>query len=39
MTFWDSDFANRIKGTDGSIFGPFKKHKDTLPIFNSDICR
>lgn len=39
LPFWDSDLANQIQGSDGSLFGPFKTKKDTLYVFNSDVCR
>jgi len=32
-------FCNMINGTDGSVFAPFVKKENVLPIFVSDICR
>lgn len=39
QTKWSSDHCNRIYGTDGSQFPPFRSKKDRLPIFGADICR
>jgi hypothetical protein len=34
-----NSYCNQINGTDGSIFAPFVKKENILPIFVSDICR
>ena len=39
LPFWDSDLANRIKGSDGSMHGPFKTSHNSLHIFSPDLCR
>ena len=39
MHKWGSDVCNRIYGTDGAQYPPFRSKKDKLPIFNIDVCR
>lgn len=36
---WSSDTCNRIYGTDGAQFPPFRSKGERLPIFAPDLCR
>ncbi len=39
MPFWYSDQANAINGSDGVLFGPDRKKRESLDVFNPDMCR
>jgi len=39
LNFWDSETANMINGTDGSVYGPFRTKDQVLYSFNSGMCR
>lgn len=39
MNKWSSDSCNKIYGTDGAQFPPFRSKSDKLPIYTPDICR
>ena len=39
MSKWSKDECNKIVGTDGAQFPPFRQKSDRLPIFAADICR
>ena len=39
LDYWSLIDANKIKGSDGTIFPPNIKSKETLPIFSADFCR
>lgn len=39
MNKWSSEFCNRVFGTDGAQFPPFRSKTDRLPIFAADLCR
>lgn len=39
MNKWGTDYCNRIFGTDGAQFPPFRSKRDKLPIFTADLCR
>lgn len=34
-----SDKCNRLRGTDGTIFAPFMRHKQGLWSFSAQLCR
>jgi len=36
---WRNEYCDRIYGTDGAQFPPFRSKKDRLPIFTPDLCR
>lgn len=36
---WTGDTCNQLMGTDGSAFHPKVKRKETLYLFNVDLCR
>jgi len=39
LSIWNTDYANMINGTDGSMFSPFINESSRLYVFQSDICR
>ncbi|CAH8470202.1 unnamed protein product [Schistosoma turkestanicum] len=39
LSYWTTETANMINGTDGTLFHPFITKNDTPYIFASDICR
>lgn len=39
QTVWSTDSCNKIYGTDGAQFPPFRSKTDKLAIFTPDICR
>jgi len=39
LDYWGSGYANKIQGTDGSIFHPNVEADETLFMFSGDICR
>lgn len=39
MDFWEGDECNAIRGTESSIFPPFKPKEDGIWAFESAICR
>ncbi|KAI1296612.1 Scavenger receptor class B member 1 [Halotydeus destructor] len=39
MDKWSSDECNKVHGSDGSQFPPFRMKKEKLPIFGADLCR
>ncbi|XP_038056908.1 platelet glycoprotein 4-like isoform X2 [Patiria miniata] len=39
LSFWSSDEANMLNGTDGSYNAPFFDKKKMMYVFSSDICR
>ncbi len=39
MNFWDSDNANRINGTDGTFYRPYRTRDQVLYAFSPDMCR
>lgn len=39
MNKWSSETCNKIYGTDGAQFPPFRSKSEKLPIFAADLCR
>lgn len=39
MDFWEGDECNEIRGTESSIFPPFKNKEEGYWAFESAICR
>ncbi|RWS22752.1 platelet glycoprotein 4-like protein, partial [Leptotrombidium deliense] len=39
VPFWNGDYCNKIRGTDGSSFHPGIEKDEVLHIFHPDICR
>ncbi|PAA48109.1 hypothetical protein BOX15_Mlig025211g3 [Macrostomum lignano] len=39
LSLWSQDWANRVAGTDGSMFPPPVRPADRLTLFVPDICR
>lgn len=39
LNIWDSDNANMLNGTDGTMFAPFVNRDQKIYTFNSDMCR
>lgn len=39
LTYWSTDTANMINGTDGTYYHPFINTDEPIYVFSSDICR
>jgi len=39
VPYWNSEYCNRINGTDGTIFPTFMNSPQRLYMFNTDLCR
>ncbi|XP_077987922.1 scavenger receptor class B member 1-like isoform X2 [Glandiceps talaboti] len=39
LDYWDSEIANKINGTDGSMYHPFARKDEIKYIFTPDMCR
>lgn len=39
LSFWDTEYANLINGTDGTFYPPFLERDKRIYSFNPDMCR
>ncbi|KRY38472.1 Lysosome membrane protein 2 [Trichinella spiralis] len=39
VNYWNSEWANMINGSDGSVYPPFMDRSQILKLFSPDLCR
>jgi hypothetical protein len=39
LDYWGTEYANEIRGTDGTFYAPFRTREQTVQAFSADLCK